>query len=246
MFIPLDNGKKAITEVMFDAETARQGVDSAIKYHNQHPELTVCASYHAVTLASTPDILFILRCKMPVEVFHICCMGTYCTFSDTSWTCTVHVQTGLYDLFFCMWWGVNYSIRYLQHDSVWFLHADIFKVQPQNMLVVLWFCACTRTLGRRHLHAVCCTVLASESFIMPCTHTQTHTIRHFTLFYLCINSCEQPKPHLIVSQHQISGVSTCCFFQFVFHLSIRKLKPNFLSERTVIVREIQLSSSLNN
>lgn len=126
------------------------------------------------------------------------------------------------------------------------LHADIFKVQPQNMLVVLWFCACTRTLGRRHLHAVCCTVLASESFIMPCTHTQTHTIRHFTLFYLCINSCEQPKPHLIVSQHQISGVSTCCFFQFVFHLSIRKLKPNFLSERTVIVREIQLSSSLNN
>lgn len=66
MFIPLDNGKKVITEVMFDAETAWQGVDSAIKYHNRHREPTVCASYHAVTLAYTPDILFILRCKMSV------------------------------------------------------------------------------------------------------------------------------------------------------------------------------------
>lgn len=145
MFIPLDNGKKAITEVMFDAETARQGVDSAIKYHNQHPELTVCASYHAVTLASTPDILFILRCKMPVEVFHVCCMGTYCTFSDTSWTCTVHVQTGLYDLFFCMWWGVNYSIRYLQHDSVWFYMLIYLKC---NRKICLSFCGFVRVHAR--------------------------------------------------------------------------------------------------
>lgn len=55
MLMPLDNGKKVITEVMFDAEAPWQGVDSATQYHYRHPALTVCASLHGVTWACTPD-----------------------------------------------------------------------------------------------------------------------------------------------------------------------------------------------
>ena len=54
MFMPPDNGKKVITEVMSDAEAPRQGVDSGIKYHYPHSALTVRASRHGVKTGPLP------------------------------------------------------------------------------------------------------------------------------------------------------------------------------------------------
>lgn len=76
-------------------------------------------------------------------------------------------------------------------------------------------------------------------------HTNTHhtALYPFLLMHQFLRTTK-------AASHCITAPNIRCkhllFFQFVFHLSIRKLKPNFLSERTVIVREIQLSSSLNN
>lgn len=46
MFMPLDNGEKVITKVMFDAEAPWQGADSGIKQHYRHTAPRVCASSH--------------------------------------------------------------------------------------------------------------------------------------------------------------------------------------------------------
>lgn len=55
MFKSLDNGKKLITEVMYDAP--RQGVDSATKRHCRQCAFTVRASRYAVKWECTPDTL---------------------------------------------------------------------------------------------------------------------------------------------------------------------------------------------
>lgn len=88
-------GKRVIMEVIFGAENAWQGVDTTIKFKNLHLELTVCASYHGVTLACTPAILFILRCKMCTEVFVL----RVHTLHFQAHTVHVHVQNGLYDIY---------------------------------------------------------------------------------------------------------------------------------------------------
>lgn len=64
MFMPLGNGKKVITEGMFDTEAPWQGVDSATKYPYRHPALAVRVSRYGATWAYTLDILVLVYSKM--------------------------------------------------------------------------------------------------------------------------------------------------------------------------------------
>lgn len=113
--------KKMITEVMFNAETPWQSVDSAIKYHYRHPALTVCAIHDGVAWEYTLNTL--VHMYTFLNIFRkgiMCCMGPYCT-----WTHKIALPLGLsngqpfrqYKLFNALKIIVTYS-KYI----VWPLH----------------------------------------------------------------------------------------------------------------------------